>query len=160
MNDSRENLMLFIISSFLFVCLKILEVLMSTKSLHEVQFQFRLLSVKTYTKMSEVKERKTYMSTDQKKYLCEFVRDNINLATGAFSNSFTHKDAENLWKKVAHVLNAMPGACKDWTAWRKIYQDAKGGVKRTLAKNAKERKKTGGGSAKIKKSNENKFLLP
>lgn len=103
-------------------------------------------------------------SDKQKTMLVEFLKKNSQLISGNFTNSFTYKDAEQKWQDVANILNSIPGARKEWKAWRKVkqlvlfliyfffimyflqtWQDLRSRTKSKQGTNKKETSATGGG---------------
>lgn len=65
-------------------------------------------------------EQRVPINSEQKAVLLQFMKDHYQLQTGKFSASFTCKVAEKLWREAADILNSIPGAKKDWKAWRKV----------------------------------------
>lgn len=65
-------------------------------------------------------DKKTYCSVNQKNKLVELVSADTNLVSGKFSTSFTFKDNHQRWVAIAEIVNAIPGAHKDWRHWRKV----------------------------------------
>ncbi|KAK5644972.1 hypothetical protein RI129_006272 [Pyrocoelia pectoralis] len=66
-----------------------------------------------------MKKRVGYISNEQKNTLMELMDKYPNLINGRFSSTFTKKDGQNQWHEIASILNAIPGAKKDWIHWRK-----------------------------------------
>ncbi|KAK5638573.1 hypothetical protein RI129_012868 [Pyrocoelia pectoralis] len=66
-----------------------------------------------------MKKRVGYISNEQKNTLMELMDKYPNLINGRFSATFTKKDGQNQWHEIASILNAIPGAKKDWIHWRK-----------------------------------------
>lgn len=61
------------------------------------------------------------MSIDKKKEIIDFISKNPQLkAGGKFTQDFTAKTSQSLWKTLATNLNSVPGAKKDWKKWRKV----------------------------------------
>lgn len=65
-------------------------------------------------------EKRVPLTNDQKETLLEFIKQHPQLQTGKFTRSFTVSTAHKLWCEAADILNAIPGAKKDWKGWRKV----------------------------------------
>lgn len=65
-------------------------------------------------------KRSGNISLSQKELMVEFIENNEKMKSGKFTNDFTFKTAQKLWEKLASILNAVPGARKDWRQWRKV----------------------------------------
>lgn len=64
--------------------------------------------------------KKVYATSEQRASLIEFMGKHKNLQLGKFSNEFSFVDAKKLWEEISTILNAMPGATKNWNSWRKV----------------------------------------
>ncbi|KAK5638500.1 hypothetical protein RI129_012795 [Pyrocoelia pectoralis] len=49
------------------------------------------------------------MSASQKSALIKSIQLNSQLISGKFTNTFTHKKAQQLWMQISETLNAIPG---------------------------------------------------
>ncbi|CAH2101935.1 unnamed protein product [Euphydryas editha] len=88
---------------------------------------------------------KQKINAAQKHKLLDLLSSKPQLRSGKFSITFSHKDAQKEWEEIARVLNAIPGANKDWKAWRKTWQDYMSRTKIKSAAINKVRSSTGGG---------------
>lgn len=71
--------------------------------------------------MESEKIRSASMTQHQKVLLLEFLKNQEQLQSGRFTNTFTHKKAQQLWEEIATILNAVPGGAeKDWKQWRRV----------------------------------------
>ncbi|KAF5301668.1 hypothetical protein FQR65_LT19206 [Abscondita terminalis] len=92
-------------------------------------------------------KKSVYISVAQKKHLVELMKGKENLISGKFTNSFTRKDGQKQWEGIADVLNAIPGAKKEWHQWRKSWQDLRVKAKQKQAALRRHALATGGGPA-------------
>lgn len=60
------------------------------------------------------------LTREQKKVLIQFIEDHPVLKTSKFTKDFTFKKGQALWEEISLILNAMPGAKKEWIKWRKV----------------------------------------
>ncbi|XP_023289235.1 uncharacterized protein LOC111674147 [Orussus abietinus] len=90
-------------------------------------------------------EKQGYINGEQKYYLIEFMGKHPELRRGKFSASFSHKQAQKLWKEVTEQLNAIPGVVKEWKQWRTTWQDIRTSTKGKSAAIKKYTQGTGGG---------------
>ncbi|CAH2088726.1 unnamed protein product [Euphydryas editha] len=88
---------------------------------------------------------KQKINAAQKHKLLDLLSSKPQLRSGKFSITFSHKDAQKEWEEIARVLNSIPGANKDWKAWRKTWQDYMSKTKIKSAAINKVRSNTGGG---------------
>lgn len=65
-------------------------------------------------------KRRVVISENQKQVMLEFLKKNNKLVSAKFSSEFTVKAAKQLWQEMTHMLNAIPGAVKNWHDWRKV----------------------------------------
>jgi hypothetical protein len=66
-------------------------------------------------------KRSGYVTVEQKETLVEFMKQNPELKSGKFSATFTIKEAQKTWIRLAEELHKIPnGAVKDWKQWRKV----------------------------------------
>ncbi|CAG9826614.1 unnamed protein product [Diabrotica balteata] len=86
-----------------------------------------------------------FVSSEQKKELINFMEENPDLKSGKFTNNFTYKTAQTMWQTLSQILNALPGAKKEWKQWRKTWQDMKSNTKRKNTKIKNSQVETGGG---------------
>ncbi|KAK9717535.1 Myb/SANT-like DNA-binding domain [Popillia japonica] len=77
--------------------------------------------------------------------LIEFLEKEKDLISGKFSTTFTFKEAQRRGENIAEILNAIPGASKDWKQWRKTWQDIRCKTKHKQAQFRKNTRATGGG---------------
>ncbi|KAF5287095.1 hypothetical protein FQA39_LY16080 [Lamprigera yunnana] len=75
-----------------------------------------------------------HISALQKSTLLQFLQRNPSLITGRFSSEFTTKMAQLLWRKLANMLNDIPGPKKNWRRWRKSWHDLRTNAKCRRAK--------------------------
>ncbi|KAJ8914164.1 hypothetical protein NQ315_016243 [Exocentrus adspersus] len=85
------------------------------------------------------------MTREQKRYLLQYIEEHPELQSGKFTQNFTFKKAQSMWKELSTVLNSMPGAQNDWEKWRKTWHDMKNSAKAKGAAIKKHRSQTGGG---------------
>nr|CAI5831383.1 unnamed protein product [Callosobruchus analis] len=52
--------------------------------------------------------------------MLDFLNQHPQLYKGKFDNKFTFKEAQQQWTRLAELLNAIPGARKNWIQWRKV----------------------------------------
>lgn len=64
--------------------------------------------------------KRAFMSGSQKTELIKTVSNNEQLKKGKFSAVFTHKSAQEEWARIANILNAMPGARKTPSQWKRV----------------------------------------
>ncbi|CAH2989402.1 unnamed protein product [Chilo suppressalis] len=81
----------------------------------------------------------------QKQKLLDLLASKPQLRAGKFKENFTHKDAQREWEDISRTLNSIPGANKDWKAWRKTWQDILSKTKSKTAAINRVRRGTGGG---------------
>ncbi|CAH1970762.1 unnamed protein product [Acanthoscelides obtectus] len=90
----------------------------------------------------------------QKTMLIDFLEDHPELVSQKQTNQYTSADARKLWVELSEKLNAIPGATKQWTEWRKTWTDMKTRAKRKKSENKKEASQTGGGPSSAESLNE------
>nr|CAI5842380.1 unnamed protein product [Callosobruchus analis] len=88
---------------------------------------------------------KRHFTVEQKRVMLDFLNQHPQLYQGKFDNKFTFKEAQQQWTRLAELLNAIPGARKNWIQWRKTWQDYKGNIKKKAAGIRREQSATGGG---------------
>ncbi|XP_044766206.1 uncharacterized protein LOC123322329 [Coccinella septempunctata] len=88
------------------------------------------------------------ISEQQKAALIDYITQNEQLKSGKFTQEFTYKKAQNCWKELAIILNAIPGGAeKDWHQWRKTWHDLRTKTESKSAAIKAHREGTGGGEA-------------
>lgn len=70
--------------------------------------------------MESQKLKTGYISVSQKKSLIELLKGKEQLISGRFSSTFSKKQAQQEWEAIGDVMNAIPGAKKHWTQWRRV----------------------------------------
>nr|CAI5829503.1 unnamed protein product [Callosobruchus analis] len=63
---------------------------------------------------------KRHFTVEQKRVMLDFLNQHPQLYQGKFDNKFTFKEAQQQWTRLAELLNAIPGARKNWIQWRKL----------------------------------------
>ncbi|KAG5900539.1 hypothetical protein JTB14_022846 [Gonioctena quinquepunctata] len=91
-------------------------------------------------------KRNKPMSVKQKDILIECMRSHPQLKQ-KFSSNCTRQDSITIWKDITNMLNASPGAKKEWKEWRKTWHDIHSRTKTKKALINAQSSKTGGGSA-------------
>jgi len=57
---------------------------------------------------------------NQMKCLVDLMAHDPQLCSSKFTQSFTHKIAQQRWESIAVQLNSLPGAENDWHEWKKV----------------------------------------
>ncbi|KAI4468157.1 hypothetical protein MML48_2g00004291 [Holotrichia oblita] len=94
----------------------------------------------------EKKNRLGNITPQQKELLVEFLKKHPALQAGKFTNSFTKANARDMWQQITVILNATPGARKDWSQWRKTWHDLRCNAKNKKSEIIRHQRGTGGGS--------------
>ncbi|CAI6367430.1 unnamed protein product [Macrosiphum euphorbiae] len=89
--------------------------------------------------------KKIYCSKTQKEMLIQLLTKDSQLISGKFTSTFTFKDASNRWIEIADTLNAIPGCVKDWSQWKRTWQDSRSKVRSKKAMLNRHVNGTGGG---------------
>ncbi|KPJ18616.1 hypothetical protein RR48_10560 [Papilio machaon] len=79
------------------------------------------------------RQRCVYISANQKKKLIELITKHPELISCKLNQNFNYKDSQNIWRSIANECNAIPGAKKTWTQWRKTWYDLRCNTKRRRA---------------------------
>ncbi|CAI6372165.1 unnamed protein product [Macrosiphum euphorbiae] len=82
---------------------------------------------------------------NQMKCLVDLMAHDPQLCSSKFTQSFTHKIAQQRWESIAVQLNSLPGAEKDWHKWKKTWQDTRNITKSKAAAIKRHLGGTGGG---------------
>eukprot|EP00102_Acyrthosiphon_pisum_P026237 XP_016663447.1 PREDICTED: uncharacterized protein LOC107884895 [Acyrthosiphon pisum] len=77
--------------------------------------------------------------------LIQLLTKDPQLISGKFTSTFTFKDARNRWIEIADTLNAIPGCVKDWSQWKRTWQDSRTKVRSKKAMVNRHVSSTGGG---------------
>ncbi|KAI4454228.1 myb/sant-like dna-binding domain [Holotrichia oblita] len=75
-----------------------------------------------------------------------FEKASRSTSAGKFTNSFTKANARDMWQQITVILNATPGARKDWSQWRKTWHDLRCNAKNKKSEIIRHQRGTGGGS--------------
>lgn len=67
-----------------------------------------------------MREKRKYVTTEQKELLLAMIEKNPKMITTNFSDSFTKQDMLKLWDDAAVMLNSCEGTQKTAREWKKV----------------------------------------